>query len=175
MQGLSDELLLANQIDYVNGIWEQVNSFREARKADSDQLRANFDGLVDFQKRGSGGFLNKLREDLINIAFMLEPEVDQLLIDYKVQDERRYEAEHSECDQFFEQVIANDNAVFDEHFAVWTEKLARFKKLHQEDAIERFLVRMNSEEMVNPQSRVQLFEELKEEQMTLYRQRMQLI
>lgn len=106
---------------------------------------------------------------------MLEPEVDQLLIDYKVQDERRYEAEHSECDQFFEQVIANDNAVFDEHFAVWTEKLARFKKLHQEDAIERFLVRMNSEEMVNPQSRVQLFEELKEEQMTLYRQRMQLI
>jgi hypothetical protein len=28
MQGLSDDLLLANEIGYVNGVWEKVNSQR---------------------------------------------------------------------------------------------------------------------------------------------------
>lgn len=34
---------------------------------------------------------------------------------------------------------------------------------------------MNSEEFVNPPSRVAIFEEMKEEQMTLYKQRLQII
>lgn len=34
---------------------------------------------------------------------------------------------------------------------------------------------MNSEEFVNPPSRVAIFEEMQEEQMTLYKQRMQIM
>ena len=48
----------------------------------------------------------------------------------------------------------------------------RFHKLKQSDAIKRFLDRMNSEEFVNPPSRVAIFDEMKEEQMTLFKQRM---
>lgn len=43
MQGLSDDLLLANEISYVNSIWDKVSTHRNARKADSDQLRDNLD------------------------------------------------------------------------------------------------------------------------------------
>ena len=43
MSGLTDELLLANEITYVNSVWDKVSQQRNARKADSDQLRDNFD------------------------------------------------------------------------------------------------------------------------------------
>ena len=48
MGSLSDDLLLANKIVYVNGVWEEVNAHRVARKADTDLLRENFDKLKIF-------------------------------------------------------------------------------------------------------------------------------
>ena len=39
MAGLSDELLLANEITYVNGIWEKVSHHRQARREELRQLR----------------------------------------------------------------------------------------------------------------------------------------
>jgi len=36
MRGLSDDLLVTNEISYVNGIWDKVSQHRNARKADSD-------------------------------------------------------------------------------------------------------------------------------------------
>jgi hypothetical protein len=50
MAGLSDELLLANEITYVNGIWEKVGTVhRSARKEELKRLKENFDGLKVFQ------------------------------------------------------------------------------------------------------------------------------
>jgi hypothetical protein len=43
--------------------------------------------------------------------------------------------------------------------------VAKFHKLKQEDAIKKFLARMNSNEFVNPKTRVTIFEEVKAEQM----------
>jgi Domain of unknown function (DUF4455) len=48
MGGLSDELLLANEIAYVNGVWEKVSQHRQARKDELRQLRQNFDDLKAF-------------------------------------------------------------------------------------------------------------------------------
>lgn len=102
MSQLTDENLLANEIAYVNGIWEQVNKQRNGRKQSSDELSDNLENLKRFQTKGSTAFLTKLREDLINIAFLLEPQVDDLLTDYKEQDIARYAKEHEENDTFYE-------------------------------------------------------------------------
>ena len=48
MSGLTDELLVSNEIAYVNGVWDKVSQHRNSRKADSDQLRENFDQLRMF-------------------------------------------------------------------------------------------------------------------------------
>jgi hypothetical protein len=42
MACLTDENLLANEIAYVNGIWEKVNKQREMRKNNSNNLADNF-------------------------------------------------------------------------------------------------------------------------------------
>ena len=48
MTGLTDQLLLDNEITYVNQIWDKVSQHRSARNADSEQLRANLDQLRTF-------------------------------------------------------------------------------------------------------------------------------
>ncbi len=90
MSGLSDELLLANEIQYVNGIWEKVSQHRQARRDELAHLRASFDDLKSFQKKGSGGYLNSMRANLVNIAFFLEPEVDKLIIEWVTKESERY-------------------------------------------------------------------------------------
>lgn len=48
MSQLTDENLLANEIAYVNGIWEQVNKQRNGRKQSSDELSDNLENLKRF-------------------------------------------------------------------------------------------------------------------------------
>ena len=92
-----------------------------------------------------------------------------MLIEYKEKDERRYELEHLENDEFHEEVVKSDIEKFEAHYATWKESVVRFHKLKQEDAIKKFLDRMNSQEFVNPPSRVKIFDEMREEQMTLFK------
>ena len=61
MNGLSDDLLLANEITYVNGVWEKVSQHRQARRDSLNQLRQSFDDLRAFQKKGSGSYLDSMR------------------------------------------------------------------------------------------------------------------
>jgi hypothetical protein len=119
--------------------------------------------------------LTKLREDLINIAFLLEPQVDDLLTDYKDQDLRRYAQEHEENDTYYEKVIDSDKDKFASHYANFKESVVRFHKLKQEDAINKALARLNSGEFVNPKTRIKIFEEMREEQMKLFDQRSEII
>jgi hypothetical protein len=48
MEGLSDELLLANEIVYVNGVWEKVNNQRNQRNDKVQHLRDSLDNLKSF-------------------------------------------------------------------------------------------------------------------------------
>lgn len=79
MEGLSDELLLANEIGYVNGVWEKVNGQRSQRNQEVQNLRKGLDDLKAFQQKGSGSYLGGMRQKLVDIAFFLEPQVDDLM------------------------------------------------------------------------------------------------
>lgn len=97
------------------------------------------------------------------------------MVSFKEQDEKKYALEHLQNDQFYDEVVKSDVAKFERHYAVWKESVVRFHKLKQEDAIQRFLNRMNSAEFVNPPSRVKIFKEMREEQMTLFENRMKVL
>ena len=106
---------------------------------------------------------------------MLEPQVDELLVEYRVKDENRYAAEHADLDTFHEDVVTSDQTKFEKLYAAWKEAVVQFHKLKQRDAIRQFIDRMNSEEFVNPPSRVAIYREMQDEQMTLFNQRMLVI
>jgi hypothetical protein len=98
MAGVTDELLLANEIGYVNGNWEKVSNHRNARKDELANMRKSLDDLKTFQEKGSGGYLHNMRENLATIAFFLAPEVDQLIVKWVDTEERKYKDEHTSND-----------------------------------------------------------------------------
>jgi len=49
----------------------------------------------------------------------LEPQVDELLVEYKVKDENRYFMEHATLDSFHEEVVTSDQEKFENLYASW--------------------------------------------------------
>jgi hypothetical protein len=160
MDSLTDENLVSNEITFVNGVWDKVQQHRSSRRADAEQLRDSLDSLQQFQEKGSTGFLNKLRDNLVFIAFKLEPEVDEMMVEYRANDEEKYALEHQACDEYYVSVVSTDRDKFEKLYEQWKEAIVRFHKLKQEDAIAKFLDEMNSPKFVNPKSRVEIFDEI---------------
>jgi hypothetical protein len=150
MEGLSDELLLKNEIGYVNGVWEKVNNQRAQRKEQVQHLRESLDNLKSFQQKGSGSYLGGMRQKLIDIAFCLAPAVDTLMEKQIQAETATYEAEHLECDQHHEEIVNNEGEKFERLYQIWKDSVVKFHQIKQENAIKKLVDRLNSKEFVNP-------------------------
>ena len=104
-----------------------------------------------------------MRQKLIDIAFFLTPQVDDLMKKQITDENAKYAAEHEECDQFYENIVVEEETKFDALYQIWKESVVRFHKIKQDDAIKRFVDSLNSKEFVNPQTRVDIFKLMKEE------------
>lgn len=54
-----------------------------------------------------------MRENLINIAFFLEPTVDELIKDWVNKEQVKYENEHLQNDEFYNELVAAEKEKFD--------------------------------------------------------------
>lgn len=70
--------------------------------------------------------MTTLRDDLIGIAFLLEPVIDELMVQYREDDLKKYAAEHEECDAYWTEVTHTDAVKFDKHYDGWKSAVARF-------------------------------------------------
>lgn len=116
-----------------------------------------------------------MRNKLIDIAFYLTPQVDELMQQQITDETAKYEAEHLECDAFYDEVVNHEKEKFDVLYQIWKDAVVKFHQIKQENAIRKFVERLNSKEFVNPETRVQIFSNLKSEQQKLYEQRLSLV
>lgn len=63
------------------------------------------------------------------VAFLLEPAVDELMVEYRESDAKKYLAEHEECNNYYQEVTSSDKVKFEEHYLGWKEAVVRFHKL----------------------------------------------
>lgn len=61
----------------------------------------------------------------------------------------------------YEELVENEKGKFAELYQAWKDAVVRFHWLKQEDAIEKFLVKMNSKHFVNPETKIELYSKLK--------------
>ena len=54
-----------------------------------------------------------MRQNLINIAFILEPEVDALIREWVEQERAKYDEEHKQNDAFYEEFVLKEKQMFD--------------------------------------------------------------
>ena len=79
-------------------------------------------------------------------------------------EEEKYRLEHEECDEFFVEVVEEEKAKFDVHYTQWKNSVVKFHQIKQEHAIKTFVEKLDSKLFVNPQSRVDIFGNMKQEQ-----------
>lgn len=72
-------------------------------------------------------------------------------------------------------MVESDAEKFSKHYDEWKEAVVRFHKLKHEDAIQKFLDDMNKPRFVNPDSRIAIFDEIRENQQSLHSQREKII
>ena len=102
-----------------------------------------------------------MRANLINIAFFLEPEVDKLIKEWVTKESERYQMEHQSNDQFYTELVQSEKDKFDGLYQQWKDSVVRFHFLKQENAIAKFIERLESKEFVNPDTRIDIFRNLK--------------
>lgn len=173
MNELTDEALLAHEIDFVNAAWEKVNVHFNARNEHCVNTFEDIRELQDFQQKNSGQYWNRLKEELTDHAFLLEPAVIQLVQEWKEKEEQRYKREHEESYEFHKKLVQEEKERFEQLRQEWESRRIRFHVLKQEDAIRRFQQRIDSPEFVNPEARKQLFRQLKKTQIEVYNRRME--
>jgi len=172
MAELTDEALLANEIDFVNGAWEKITVYYNARHDAVEQWLDEIKQLQDFQQKNSGLHWSKLKDDLTETAFILEPAVITLVDEWKVKEEERYKKEHEESYEFHSKVVVSEQEKNAKLRDEWEERRIRFHILKQEHAIKTFQERIDSPEFVNPTERIDLFSKMKETQSDVHNKRM---
>jgi hypothetical protein len=170
---LTDEDLVANEIDFVNAAWEKVTVHFNARKDHTDQTHEEIIELQDFQHKNSGKGWDKLQQELTHTAFLLEPAVIELVDEWKSKEELRYKKEHEDSQEFHRKLVEEENQKHANSKNEWESRRIRFHILKQEDAIRTFQQRIDSPEFVNPESRISIFKRIKKIQVELYRERME--
>lgn len=172
MAELTDEALLAHEIDFVNAAWEKVTVHHNARKDHLDQTLDEFKELQDFQQKNSGQYWNRLKEELTETAFLLEPAVIELVDEWKAKEELRYKKEHEDSYAFHQKLVEEEKEKHNKLKQEWEDRRIRFHVLKQEHALKTFQERIDSPEFVNPEERIELFDRLKHTQIEVYRKRM---
>lgn len=169
---MTDETLLANEIDYVNGTWSKIDIYFSARKEHLEQTLEEIKDLQEFQQKNSGKYWNRLQQELTDTAFLLEPAVIQLVTDWKNKEEERYLKEHEENYEFHKNLEAEEKQKYQDRHNEWEGRRIRFHILKQEHAIKTFQERIDSPEFVNPQFRIRLLERMKRNQVDVHKKRM---
>lgn len=170
---LTDEALLANEIDFVNAAWEKVTVHFNARKEHTDQTLEEIKELQDFQQKNSGKYWDKLQQELTYTAFLLEPAVIELVEEWKAREGLRYKKEHEDSYEFHRKLVEEENQKHSNNKDEWESRRERFHILKQEDAIKTFQERVDSPEFVNPKSRIDIFKRIKKAQVEVYHERME--
>lgn len=70
-----------------------------------------------------------MRQKLVDIAFYLEPQVDELMKQQISDEEAKYSAEHQDCDEFYRGIILQEKEKFDFLYSTWKAAVVRFHKL----------------------------------------------
>ena len=70
-----------------------------------------------------------MRQKLIDIAFYLEPQVDELMKQQISDEETKYAAEHQDCDEFYNGIVIQETEKFDILYTTWKAAVVRFHKL----------------------------------------------
>ena len=171
----TDPFMASKEIEWVQAAYEHlVNHIRKRR----EEIHSTEDKLQKIEKDRSGTvnrFIAELGQTLNDAAFMLAPQVQEILAS-KAQEAQAVEAARmAAIDWFLEGVRMEEEEVSKRYLEKMQAKEQRWRLVHHEQCVMDFLAALNSPQYVNPPDRISLLEELKSRQEEVFTKRLGLL
>ncbi|KAL4438837.1 hypothetical protein ABPG74_016557 [Tetrahymena malaccensis] len=167
----SDQELLKREKDLLDEINQIVVECGIKKENKVDNLDNRLEDLEKEREKNLKFFCDKLEFTLIDIAFELEPQV-KVLVDIKRREFEQIVAQKRiENDDYIAKIKQQQKESFEAFVQRQNQVDKRWRKLKHDAAFEEFMVDIKQMEYVNPDKRIQLYEELKRQHVTIYTKR----
>mmetsp|Transcript_32578 Transcript_32578/g.56428 ORF Transcript_32578/g.56428 Transcript_32578/m.56428 type:complete len:1232 (+) Transcript_32578:1221-4916(+) len=120
-------------------------------------------------------FISKTSESLIDIAFMLTPEIEELLKERKEAVAALVIKNKDLVDHYVKLLRMEHEDAYMRIFIVLEAKLKEWRKVNHDISIKRFLAEINSKRFFNPEERIAMLAELKVAQEAFFNKRGKLL
>jgi len=175
LNGMTDEALLAGDLEHVTHAWDKVLEIKKQRKEELSELDTALHELARIKRKSIMEYVTNLKEKLIDIAFILEPEVVTIIQEMLEKYKEELDKEDKEINEYLKGQADENQKIFENYYARWKQKKEQFHILKQNEAVQNFKNKLNEKYFVNPEERVNKLRELMDYQLKIYDERRQVI
>ena len=175
IDGLNEETLLNKEIEWIQAAFDNVNNHTRRRKEEANNLKNGLFGIENEREKVVNNCLNNLTHELIDIAYILEADINNLVLKYKsdnyqiISEKKKYTIEINEdniikTQQFDEEIKGKLN-----------QKEELWKIIQHNNALSQFIDKVDNKRFVNPEERVEIFKTLRDKHIDMYHTRLKFI
>jgi hypothetical protein len=172
---LRDEALLGKEYEWISAAFANLARHMRRRRVEAQRLRENLFGVERRRGEAVESFLNLLGQKLVDVAFLLKPEVDNLIGTKRTELSLHIEHNTEELKSVVEQVFMHEEELLISYESKFAERDAAWRIIHHRHHVKLFRTTIESDRFVNPEERVNMLLELKSLQEQVFSNRMDIL
>ncbi|EGR27437.1 hypothetical protein IMG5_196200 [Ichthyophthirius multifiliis] len=166
---LNDDVLLKREKNIIQEINDIVKQCEVKKKNKVNNLDEKLEELEKERENNFIFFCNKLEFSLIEIAFMLEPQVKELVNIKRDEFQKSVKENRILNEEYVKNTEEQQLKALENFIQKRDQKILRWKQLKHDEALNIFNVEIQTMEYVNPNQRKELYQELKDRQVEIFK------
>lgn len=172
---LRDEVLLGKEYEWISAAFANLARHIRRRNVEAERLRESLFGVETRRQEAVESFLNLLGQKLVDVAFLLKPEVDNLIGEKRNELILHIEQNTEELKSVVEQVFMHEEELLIRYQDKIAKRDAAWRIIHHRHYVKQFRTTIESDRFVNPEERVNMLSELKSLQEQVFAKRMEIL
>ncbi|CAG9311274.1 unnamed protein product [Blepharisma stoltei] len=173
LDGLSDDVLLSKELEWLKAAFDNYDNHLKKRREEAETLRSGLFKLEKDRQTSVDSFVNLLKDQLIEIAFMLAPEVEVLVGEKRSFVMQTVEEREKHIIGLMEKLWAGEEILRETYKERIEAKEEMWRTVHHDYTLQQFKITMTSSRFVNPEERINMFKDLKGKQVEIFQKRLE--
>jgi len=173
LDSLTDGELLTRELDFIDDLNQTIRKHQEKRSEKLFSLFSLLQGQETERQNTISVLCERLQEDLLETAFILEPEVMVLIREKTLnldKDTQEFCSQNKDHLEIFNRIQSETFEKFEEMSHL---KELRWRLLKHDEGLRNFRTDIQDMNYVNPPERIKLYQELKTQHVSFFKQREQ--
>ena len=175
LEELSEDKLLEVDFELVMSAWDNLKNHLATRKQEISLLEKSLCEVEAQRKASLEKYLETIKEQLVEIAFMLGPEIEALLEEYLKRVDQVIQNNQLKIRCLLEDIRMGEEEIREKNRQSILLKEKSWRNIQHKSTLEHFNSRIQSQEFFNPPERVKHFEALKAVQKKYFDRRLEVL